>query len=321
MEENYFKAKNIVSLKYDREDSYYPFFVLSIYALLQKYPTLSSVVQDIFLKTDIYIGEDSIREIIEKNDISALKMDEEEVVSPKEAILGLVSPRIFFHVNQEEISINRENPVIVCSLKQASLTSTLNTFVHEMNHLIKGYLNGYGEYSDDVVFGYYLRCGVNYYQCEYSKKNETYTEYDYHSVFEEVINTIQTTEMLTSLLALDGIIPDQDIQHFFFNLDKQELVTSNGYDACVKVMKPMWNNDIFRSLVEDNLYLGNVADIAQGVDDVLGENAFEDISDALDDLDELTFHGRNPLKAKRIIYYLHNKVKLYNKRTQKTYFK
>ena len=321
--EQYLSAKRIVDKRFSKEDSFYSLYVLALFGLLQKYPNDRKAIHDLFQRLDIFIEDESIPDIMRNHDMDvSLFFEEDEVNSNFCATYGLSSRGDSLEFDEDgEVSKVEEKPFIICSSKDCSPTDLLHIFVHEFNHLIKSYHNGFGIEKRKDFSGYFIRSGINIYRCYYKKNEDMLYEEDYFSTMDEVLNVLQTTDIVTYVLLLDGIVPDPEIQKKIDSLDKEALLQDFGYNSGVQLIRPLWKNDFFQSLVEANIVTGNIAEIIDGFDFLLEPKAFEKLCDALDELDELESKGQKGTRLLQVKKYISSIVDRYNKQTQKVYEK
>ena len=308
MEESYVYALKLVSSRFDSSYEYFDILVLSLSTILYKYKDNAFLVEKIFNDVEIHISNDSIRNILKTKEIDIISFDEEEdeIDKSNNTTYGISSLGYTFRLEDGEFVKYKEKPFIICNSERSN-TDLLNIFIHEFNHLVKSTLNslevGHLEYC--------IRSGISYYRCKYKDKNDTLYEYNYYDALDEVINVIETTEMMENLLLLP-IIDDYDI-------DKDDLSKDVGYDVCVELIRPLWSNPTFRSLIEDNIIDGNTENIIREFDKVLGEGSFDKFTDYLDDLDYADGYNSKSKKTTRLKNNVRKMVNEYNRKTNYTY--
>ena len=308
MEKEYILAKKIVSSKYSEDYEFYPLFVVSLTTLLYKYKDYQYIVERIFLDSDIFIEDNNIFDTLLKNGIGT---DSNVVNDEYNNVRGISSIGYSFEYYQD-FHFTREcgNSFIACN-SNCDPIELLNTFIHEFNHLIKGYINNYYEQE----YCYSIRSGLNYYKWLYDKETDIIYEYNYFSIIDEVINTIQTTGLMKNIKLLQ--IPDSDycIKKYLGDIDKRFLECDRGYNLAVKAFRKIWDNDTFRSLIEDNIVEGNIEEIVTSFDNMLGEDSFNNFADLLDDLDDEDSLGHNGRKVSELNRKIRNIINNYNKKT------
>ena len=112
-------------------------------------------------------------------------------------------------------------------------------------------------------------------------------------------------------------IPDSDyyIKKYLGDIDKRFLECDRGYNLAVKAFRKIWDNDTFRSLIEDNIVEGNIEEIVTSFDNMLGEDSFNNFADLLDDLDDEDSLGHNGRKVSELNRKIRNIINNYNKKT------
>ena len=301
MEESYVEALKLVSSRYDSSYEYFNILVLALSTLLYKYKDKKELIESIFKEVDIYIEKDSISDILKKNNI--------EIVEFGDSIddMGISHNGYDFIFENNKVIISRGKPFIICN-SSCNNTELLNTFIHEFNHLIK-FSN---ETSKLDKPEYTIRNGIGYFRCIYNPKTDILYEYDYYHVLDEVINVIETTEMMENI----GLLPIDNL-----DIDKSLLSEDMSYELCVYLIRPLWDNPKFRSLIEDNIIDGSIDTIIRSFNDTLGDNSFERLADYLDDLQDLEDANNTKKKYYRLIKNIKKMVKEYNRKTINIYKK
>ena len=307
--ENYILAKKIVNKKISNNNDLYPLFVLSIYGLLNKYKNHKNIIINLFNKTDFYIENTSIKEIIKKNNITAIDIDDD--ADEETGILGLSNQGYNFVIDENNnILFDGTKPFIICD-KTKGNNKLLNIFIHEMSHLVKGFKNGHKTYEENNKLFYTIRSGLDYYVCEYDKETEELKEESYNQALDEAINTIETTEIIQDIKTLDGIIPDKNIQDFIDTLDKNMMDKDYGYEIIVPIVRKLWSIDHFKNLIENNIVNGTIENIVKEIDNLLGENTYENIGITIDNLYELDGQSKYKDKIKEETDYINEVIENY----------
>ena len=145
MLENYVLARKLVTDKYGAKCDNYCILVLGLFALLCKYENNKDIVIDVFNKTQIIIENDTLRNISKKHDIIMLDFDEEEDELENSACIstGISSNGETFDIVDNKVFAEKTDPYIICSLFNICIEQVLNTFIHEMNHLIKSQIDSH----------------------------------------------------------------------------------------------------------------------------------------------------------------------------------
>ena len=292
MEENYLLAKQLVNQKFPEGSSISGFFILGLYGLLSVYSDHKDIVEKVFLNTDILFENGTIRQILDRNNIELvdLKYDEKSELDHS-ATYTVSSIGTFVYLEDGKLKIKKDKPFIAASIDNVGITRLLNSFVHEMGHIIKGYNKGYAmSERKDKIYAF-VRTGFNIDGISFSKKDNSYYDYKVGEILDEVINTVKTTDALQEIKALDGWIPDKEVQDIYNMLNKQILDEDYGYKKSVKAFRPLWECASFRKLIDDNLIDGNLSTIRKYFDRRTFKGAFSQLSDLLDDMDEVECEG------------------------------
>ena len=310
--DDYILAKETVQKKYPVTHPFYSLFVFSLYAFFHKYSRMKSKIQELFYDTDIYIENGSVFEIMKNHSLDSEDFYNGENDSEDGSITyALSSMGYSFSMSTDSVQFEKASPFIVCSLNEISPTVLLNLFIHEMNHLIKGIQNGYQTYQNDTKIGYYLRSGLNYYHYYYEKENDYLYEVDYFNTLDEVINTIQSTEMVLEIKALLEYLEDAETSNFARTLDSSQMNEYYGYETCVDVFRSLWSDDSFRLLVENNIIQGDIQTIIDEFNRIMGDDCFMDLADTLDEIDDLESVGSNSKKISLLTNHLQSIIENY----------
>ena len=283
MLEKYLLAKETISINYDENYKYYPMLVLGLTSLLIKYPEYEKEIIDIFLNISIFIEDKEMQEIVKSHQLEDENRDDYDQFN----IYGLSHNGISFGINEtndvEKISFT---PFIAISSKNISGERVLNIFLHEMLHLLKGIKNPYviSKIGNDVTI-VLLGTGFNYRMHIIDKNSPDVVVQTRYETFDEVINVLQTTELMEIIASLDGIIPDRLEARYLDSLDKEKMLKDYGYVETVPLFKPLWDIPSFKKLLEDNVIEGKVNEVSKEINGVLGDGQFELFCDCLDYID------------------------------------
>ena len=314
MTNNYSLAKKIVLNKYNKDNPYYPLFVVGLYALLNKYPDEHLIITEIFNTTNIHIEKDTVQNTIKKYNYKVVDLESLEI-SETETTYGVSSYNYSFHITEDN-HIKEENhePFLICNAKDTSPTVLLNVFIHEMNHLIKGYYKPYKIIEKENEIGYYIRSGINYYWLRYFTETDILYEYDFYSTLDEIINTLQTTEMMKFLKQEKDYIPDNNIYYYLDNLNPREMEKDFGYEVGTELIRPLWEDEVFKELIEDNLINGDINKIIRTFDRITSEGSFVKLADTIDDIDELDALRDTGIKYSKKVYRVQRIINRFSKK-------
>ena len=309
MEENYMLAKEIVKQKFPRGSGIDEFLIIGLYGLLSKYSNHKDIVKSAFLDTDIYIEHGTLRQIFHKHNIEldSFKYNEERELQGN-ATYAVSSLGNTICLENGKLKLEKRKPFIVASIDMIGITSLLISFIHEMGHIIKGYNNGYAmKENNNIVFGY-IRSGLCIDGISFYKDSNEYYNYNSMEILDEVVNVLQTMEAMQEIKALEGFIPDKNVENFFNLLNKNLFDKNEVYKKSVRAFKPLWESIDFKELIENNIVEGRLKRIKSSFDRRTYKGAFKDLGDLLDDIDESKYSGGDfifdlisNLRIKRII--------------------
>ena len=283
----YLLAKMVVEKKFPNDPHLRPFYISALYGLLCKYRNYAELVCDLFLKTDIFMDNKPVSEILKDHNID-IEFEDEDTENERTYAVSNQGHLFIYDEKTDSILYEKDKPFIVCSTMDVSITHLLNTFCHEMNHIIKGEINGYKLHRMNKDYEYYMRTGLAHYVYKYDDKEDSLTEYQQFSNIDEAVNCIQTTEIMKEILNLRNFVDDHEMKCFFELLDEDEMIEDHGYDDIVKNVRKLWENYNFRRAIEEGLIDGDIDHVIRKynklIDDDEGFWKLNDIIDALNSI-------------------------------------
>lgn len=277
------EAESIVRQRYNEDDPNYGLLVMGCYALLSKFGDLYyPIVEKVMLETDFFIGDKPLTELLIEGGIDAEDAFRgDEYYDNELSVTAISSPGVYLSISEEgKILFERDTPAIFCTTLDSDATTVLNAFVHEAAHLIKSTVNVV--YSDSPTH-FLIRNGLNIFG--YSFKKNTPLEPSDNSMLDEVINVLQTRDMMASVKELNGKPMSDKVLEFYRKLDLDRIDLLYGYDELTSFVLPLWSNNYFRSSIEDNIVIGRIDRIRSDFDSIMGENSFHLYSTYLDYID------------------------------------
>ena len=315
MEEKYLLAKKTVSSKFNEDYEYYPMLILGLTVLLIKYSKYEKELLELFLNSSFYIEDKDMKDIVNSHNLDDGNRDDYD----KFTIYGFSHNGVAFWINEtEEIERISLDPYIAISSKKAPKERILNVFLHEMLHLLKSIKNPFNIYKmDDDVTAVLLKSGFNNSIHIIDKKsNDIYVQTQYET-FDEVINTLQTTELMELIIALDDIIPDKLVADYLKSLDADMLKKDYGYEIIVPSFKSLWEIPSFKKMIEDNIIEGEIDIVSTRINAMLGEGELELFCDCLDYIDY--YQDEDHTEPLEIIQEFVNKYKQEDKNNKSFY--
>jgi len=271
MEGFYKLAKMVVNKKYPNEDDdLKAFFICAIYGLLCKYNNCPEIVCDVFLKVDLYMEKDTVSNILKKYNIDIEFEDDDDENNRTYAVSNQGYSFIYNEI-LDCIEGKKDNSFIVCSLKNITTVMLLNSFCHEMGHLIKGHYSGFDTFKEENISNCYMRTGLGHYIYAYNPKKDTLSERQMFAYFEEAINTIQTTEVMKEILDIVKYTDDPSIHEFVSTLDKKDMLEDHGYEGIVEVVRKLWEIDEVKKVIEENIVDGTIEESIYRINKMLND--------------------------------------------------
>lgn len=318
MEENYLLAKKIVSKRFDEDNKFYPFFVLAIYGELTVFKNYKDFIEEIFDNVLIIISNKTINNTMLENNLDPEAFfnndNSNEEIYKTEAISYCGYDCDF---DGEKLKAVKTDPFIICTtFYNNSWEHLLAAFIHEFSHIIKGAINGCHISKDKNHSIFTTRCGLSIFKLIYDKNKNEFSQNVSYEILDEVINCAHTNDIINEILAIKDIIPDQKISNFLEILNKRYL-KDTGYERASNSFKPLWRNNTFKTLINNNIVLGNINLIEEEFNKILGFNSLEKLNELLLKIDELDYsnlnHSKEMKKIKNIIIQM---IQDFNQKTK-----
>ena len=285
MEGLYLLARKVVEKRFPYDKDIQPLFIAALYGLLRKYKNYSNIVCDIFLQTDIFIKKKTIDEILEEHNIEAEYDSDGNNRTYAISSLGYE----FIYDTDKGVTCEKGPSFIACSLLDVDLAHVLNSFVHEMSHLIKSVIRSHAIIQDKNKPEYYLRSGVSLFLYQYNIKKDIMKSCCQFSGLDEAINTVQTTEILNDILSLRKFVDDRDMVKFFNDINISNMKKDCGYEDITILFRKIWCIPSFRDLIEENIVEGDIDTIIYKFNELFSDKyaffRFASIFDEYDTLD------------------------------------
>ena len=296
MLENYKIAKKAVEEKIGTEHEFYPLMVSALYGLLTKYKNHKEIVLKVWKETNIIIEEGKIEDILKRHNIG---LDVYNYVPDDEnaKTYGVSNQGNTFLMDDEgNITFEKEKPFLICS-KDANPYNLLNTFIHELSHLIKGDVNGSCQEQEEDTTIFIIRTGLAHY-VYFLKENEL-TLTTAFSILDEAINTIQTTETIEEILSLKEWVEEEKMKRFLEKIKKEDI-KDKGYELITPLVRKFWQNETFKEIIECDITEGDIDNIIANYDEIMGEDAFQTLGDLLEEIWQLTEEEKDDEVDERI---------------------
>lgn len=266
MNEKLIQAEKIVAKRFNKNDENYGILVLSCYGLLTKFENYTPLIENIYETCEFYIGNKPLIELL-KNEGFNLKLINKHI--DINSLVGLSATGECFLFASKRSFYTKAQPKIFCSTVDKE-TEALDTMIHELSHLLKSKINGiYTDSKGNII----NRSGL-----QISIKNKCINE-----ALDEAINTLQTSDMTEKIKELNTQNMSKEIKVFYDKLNQKELGGISGEIGLAFLLLPLWTNEHFKSIIENNIVEGNLALIENDFNRIIGNDyAFSDFSEAFD---------------------------------------
>ena len=193
--------------------------------------------------------------------------------------------------------------MVIQNYNKISLVELVDSLAHEFNHAINSYRN-------EIKIGnkrIYLRTGLTY--RIYEKSTLQFIKKDPSFILEEIINTKQTEDVMNIIKQMN--LEDSNFKNtvYAINSETENLYNSNSYYLQSRICKEIIENRTFFSTLEKLRLTGDIYDIENWFDNMIGEKKkYQEFIILLNDIFELEkeYHEKRFFK-KRILNKIRNK--------------
>lgn len=304
------KSKDILDRRYSISDDLYGTMFLVCYGLLTKFGDLyTPIIEKLIRTTDVYVGDKPIITLLDEGGYGTEELYCGEDLNNQYFSTSAASfPGDDIWFEDGKVRYYRNNPTLFCSTSGKEYSEVLNSLLHEFAHLVKGSVN-YLNIDNDNYFS--IRSGLNIFGGEIDSDGEV-KEFSENLIFDEVINVFQTTDMMMEIGKLIPTLLPLVVQEDFRRLDLDDMNTLYGYEYGTEPMLDLWHNEHFKSLIEDNIVIGNLQRIRDDFNYVVGRNYFHMLSRHLNLLE----YAEDEKEQERLTCFIRTIVRIYKLRTK-----
>ena len=188
---------------------------------------------------------------------------------------GYESPA-FFQSNISVLGMNKfkiNRSIYISSYSNYDPVQFLGDVLHEVNHIVNS-INGFVvNHNSKIIF----RCGVSL--------TDYQTQTTRGRILEETFNTLQTEEILNQILEfskynIDDIEIKSLLDEIRYAVDTK--IECLGYDYSVPIIRPLYENKKFNSILKERRLDGNVKYIRDEFDSNTCDGLFNELMDSCD---------------------------------------
>lgn len=171
---------------------------------------------------------------------------------------------------EKDNEIFLEDYLNIIDNRNMNIKTWFNLFLHEMNHLINSKNNR-------IIDKSYIRSGISLY--------DVYKKNDINKNLNEAFNTLQT-ENIENIIYLFS--QEKIVTPYFYQMlrkIKKCEVEETGYGPYplrTSIIRPLYENERFKKIYEDNCIFGSIDVIEKEFDERTYKNAFQDLSDLIE---------------------------------------
>ena len=183
--------------------------------------------------------------------------------------------------------------ITISPFEITSISDVLDTIIYEFNHALNSINNEIKIDSDYIK----VRTGLSY--LNYNKDNLAYVNRTDETVLEELLNTVQTEEIVNLIKSFgDFEIENEKIANTIYTVCselKNKKIASNAYQFQRQVCAYLMDNKTFIPTVNKLRLKGTIEDVQIMFDDVIGKpNSFKQLNKLLTEMyDEILKYGSN----------------------------
>lgn len=186
--------------------------------------------------------------------------------------------------------------MVIYNYQEIGLIDLLDNLVHEFNHAINSYINEINISSKYL----YLRTGLTY--RIYDKETLNFIKKDNSYVLEEIINTKQTSDIINIIKKMEPADNSLKNTIYAINAETNHHYNSEAYYLQSYICKEILNNRTFLPTLENLRINGEIYDISNWFDDIMGEKGkYRELINLLKEVYELEVEYVNKNFFKSII--------------------
>ena len=168
--------------------------------------------------------------------------------------------------------------MMIQNYQNIGLVELLDSLVHEFNHAVNSYINEIKVTNKYLL----LRTGLTY--RIYNKENLDFIKKHESYLLEEIINTKQTEDIINIIKEFDP----NDSTIYAINSETEHKYNSNAYYLQSYVCKEILNNRTFISTLENLRINGEVYDVNDWFDNIIGtKGKYKELNKLLNEVHDL----------------------------------
>ena len=168
--------------------------------------------------------------------------------------------------------------MMIQNYQNIGLVELLDSLVHEFNHAVNSYINEIKVTNKYLL----LRTGLTY--RIYNKENLDFIKKHESYLLEEIINTKQTEDIINIIKEFDP----NDSTIYAINSETEHKYNSNAYYLQSYVCKEILNNRTFISTLENLRINGEVYDVNDWFDNIIGtKGKYKELNKLLSEVHDL----------------------------------
>ena len=167
--------------------------------------------------------------------------------------------------------------MVINNYRNIGLVELLDNLVHEFNHAVNSYINEIKVTNNYIL----LRTGLTF---RIYNRDLSFVKKDESFVLEEIINTKQTEDIINIIKEFDS----NDHTIYAINSETDHKYNSNAYYLQSYICKEILNNRTFISTLEKLRIAGEVYDINNWFDSIIGtKGKYKELNKLLNEVYEL----------------------------------
>lgn len=254
--------------------------MLSLYGFLAHYGSnFLPLIQKAFYECQFYFTDEPLSKLLLEQQITEQNFGN---FSDDDGQIALFCPQDMYSFDKSGNAIYEKRPLkIFCSSSNCNANELLIAFSHEFYHLLKSYYHTHYLENDS---SYVIRSGLHCFMG--TLQQQEVIERNKNEILDEVITTFQTSDIMLEVQKLkEDELPTDSMHSYFKELELKSLDEPFGYVYSAVMFAPLWESASFKTMIEEPLIFGNIEEIEQHFNTIVGNELFSLFSSSFDELE------------------------------------
>lgn len=236
------------------------------------------ILQNLVLESEFFIESRPLEDIVRDHQKQNMTFFTED--SFTECLATSTSNYLYYFEKDGTCIFEQDYPRLFCSTLEDNPNDLLNSFTHEVNHLLKSRLKSHGKIDSN---GYWLRNGIRYFT-SYAQDGFIY-EVQQAEILDEVINVFQTSDIMKEIKQFISCRFPYSLQPYLKTLDFESLDEPFGYTLTATMFDTFWRKTNFKEQIKKPLVMGDIPIIEENFNQMVENDLFSSFADSFDELE------------------------------------